>query len=85
MCSARRLVSRRFITAPTAAPTMNGIRLGRSRTTRFMICWRSWRFIGPPNAALRVAAFVTSIPRSVDQEFRYPVLRCVRFPGGRTP
>ena len=52
---------------------------------RFMICWRSSRFIGPFSAELTVDGLVTSIPRSPDQELRYAVLRCLRLPGGRTP
>lgn len=58
------LVSRRFMTAPTAAPTMKGMRFGRSRTMRFMICWRSSRFMWPFSAELTVDGLVTSIPRS---------------------
>ncbi len=68
--SASFLVSRRFMTAPTAAPTMNGMRLGRLRTIRFMICWRSWRFMWLFIAEPRVDGLETSTPRSSDQEFR---------------
>ncbi|KJY31133.1 hypothetical protein VR44_18825 [Streptomyces katrae] len=68
--SASFLVSRWFMTAPTAAPTMNGIRLGTLRNIRFMICWRSSRFIWPPSAALTVVGLVRSIPRSSVQAVR---------------
>lgn len=64
MCSATFWVSRRFIIAPTAAPIMNGIRFGRVRIVRFMICWRSSRFIRPVSAELSVAGLVRSTPRS---------------------
>ncbi len=70
MCAASFLVSRRFMTAPTAAPTMNGMRFGRLRTMRFMICWRSSRLSCPPSAALTVVGLVGSMPRSSAQEVR---------------
>ena len=58
------------MTAPTAAPTMNGMRFGRLRNIRFMICWRSSRFICPPSAAFSVVGLVRSTPRSSVQAVR---------------
>ncbi len=73
------------MTAPTAAPTMNGIRFGRLRNVRLRICWRSSRLIWPPSAAFTDAGLVRSMPRSSVHAVRYARLRSLALPGGRRP